>query len=180
MPLKLMNADTATEQFVRLLMAAEDELFSYTFALLPNAEDVREVMQEAAIAMWKNFEDYDASRPFFPWASRFAYYSVLTFRRRRRSLHQLFRQETLQALAHDYESRHIEFDERGEALSRCVGKLPEPARLLLDQRYHQGRTVQEIAARTRRKPNTLYKTFDRIHAWLLACVERALSAENRS
>ncbi len=169
----------STEEFVRLLMATEEDLFTYAYSLLRNAEDVREVLQEAAVTTWQHFHEFDTSRPFFPWASKFVYFAVLNFRKRKYSAQHLFSDPTLRALATDYETHHEEFDARSEALSQCVEKLPAPARTLLRHRYHQNHTVPEIARKTNRKINTLYKAFDRIRNWLLECLQRTLAAEAR-
>jgi len=174
------STSTSTEEFVRLLMATEEDLFTYAFSLLRNADDVREVLQEAAVTTWQHFDEFDRTRPFFPWASRFVYFAVLNFRKRKYSSQNLFSDPTLRALAADYETYHEEFDARSEALTRCVEKLPTPARTLLKHRYHQNETVQEIARRTNRKVNTLYKAFDRIRGWLLDCLQRTLNAEART
>ena len=175
------NFNTAkTETFVRLLMAHDHELFAYTFSLMPNADDAREVIQEAAVLMWQHFDEFDTSRPFFPWASRFAYFTVLSFRRKKQSAPRLLSEESVKALADEYYRRREEFDERAATLRICVEKLPPPARMLLKRRYEDGRTVTEIARRTRRNIHTLYKAFEKIRDWLLECLERRLRAEGEA
>jgi DNA-directed RNA polymerase specialized sigma24 family protein len=58
--------------FLRLFLESERDLYRYVCALLPRPQDARDVVQETALALWENFERYDAARPFLPWALRFA------------------------------------------------------------------------------------------------------------
>jgi RNA polymerase sigma-70 factor (ECF subfamily) len=173
--------DANAEQFVRLLIANEQALFNYAYSLLLNPEDTREVLQDSAVAMWQHLDEYDFSRPFFPWAARFAYFHVLNFRKRRRHQRLIFSDKTLEVLADDYAARQSELDDRSLALLQCIKKLPAPARTLIKSRYQRGWTVQEVAHRTGRSPHTLYKVLEKLQNTLLACVQRTLAeAEDRS
>ena len=58
--------------FLRLLLDSEREILRYVMAIVPRADDAREIFQETAVALWKQIEKYDPSLPFTPWACRFA------------------------------------------------------------------------------------------------------------
>src|SRR5258708_190471 len=96
-------AEASTELFVRLLLAHEQEMYFYAFSLLPNPDDAKDVVQEAAVAMWQQFNEFDSSRPFMPWASRFVYFSALTFMRHRRRAGLVLTEEALNAIADEAE-----------------------------------------------------------------------------
>ena len=59
-------------EFHRLFLEAERDLYRYVCAILPRPQDARDVVQETALALWENFEQFDGTRPFVPWALRFA------------------------------------------------------------------------------------------------------------
>jgi DNA-directed RNA polymerase specialized sigma24 family protein len=59
-------------QFLRLFLEAERDIHRYICAILPNPQDARDVLQETALALWEEFDQYDVTRPFVPWAVRFA------------------------------------------------------------------------------------------------------------
>ena len=59
-------------QFLRLFLAAERDIFRYLSAMLPHPQDARDVLQETALALREEFDGYDATRPFLPWAIGFA------------------------------------------------------------------------------------------------------------
>ena len=73
--------------------------------------------------------------------------------------------------------RDAAWDERREALSGCMEKLPAPDRELVHTRYQDGVAVQDMAAARGVEPNTLSKRLERIREALRECIERALRRE---
>jgi RNA polymerase sigma-70 factor (ECF subfamily) len=168
-------SDVRTGQFVRLLLANERKLFAYTYSLVGNVEDAREIVQDAAVTMWQQFGEYDPERPFFPWAASFAYYRVLRLRRQRATSRVDLTDEALEVVADEFARSEGELGQRGDALTKCVDRLPAPARKLLRHRYHDNQPIQEIAQRTGRSANAIYKALDRIRSCLMDCVERKIA-----
>ncbi len=168
-------SDAQTGHFVRLLLANERKLFAYTYSLVGNVEDAREIVQDAAVTMWQQFGEYDPERPFFPWAASFAYYRVLRLRRERATSKVDLTDEALEVVADEFARSEGDLGQRSDALAKCMERLPAPARKLLKHRYHENQPIPEIAQRTGRSPNALYKALDRIRAWLMDCVERKLA-----
>ncbi len=54
------------ELFINLVTANYEQLRRYVFTLLPNEEDVKDVLQEVCISISRKFGEYDRSRPFLP------------------------------------------------------------------------------------------------------------------
>ncbi len=75
-----------------------------------------------------------------------------------------------------------ELDQRGDemlaarmdALKRCVEKLPERSRRLVDLRYHENRGGQEVADTMRMALDAMYQAMRRVHLALRECVKRQL------
>ena len=40
--------------------------------MVPNRTDARDILQETAVALWRQFDSYDPQRPFVNWAMGFA------------------------------------------------------------------------------------------------------------
>jgi RNA polymerase sigma-70 factor (ECF subfamily) len=171
-------AEPSTEQFVRLFVTHEQELYSYAFSLMANREDAKDVTQEAAVTMWQQFSEYDPSRPFRPWALRYIYFTALKLRKRSRGNRYKISDEAVAALAEavaaDTDDSPTLTQRRLEALGECIDKLPAPARRLMSLRYRQGLSIQEIARRGGRNLNSLYKSFEKMRAALQQCVDAAL------
>ena len=51
-------------------------------SVVPDREDARDIGQDTLVALWKKRDLYDPSRPFVPWACRFAINEIRMLRRR--------------------------------------------------------------------------------------------------
>ena len=63
------------------------------------------------------------------------------------------------------------------ALRRCLEKLDQPSRDLLDQRYVAERTVREISAESERGYSALTMQLLRIRKSLAVCIRRQVQTE---
>ena len=62
----------AHEQFTRLLLESEPVMMRSILVIVPHQDDAREIMQETAVALWRQFDSYDPARPFINWAMGFS------------------------------------------------------------------------------------------------------------
>jgi len=170
---------TSTETFVRLFMDSQDAVYAYILSLVPQASDAQDVLQETAVALWSKKDEYNAEEPFVPWAIRFAYFQVLSFRasHRRQTSRVLFSDEVVSALADEHDRHRPVIESRREALAECMEKMAPAGRQLLRQRYEGEGTMKEIAARASMKVGTLYKRLERLRQQLLDCINRTLAAQ---
>ena len=74
----------AQQRFLSLFLRSEREIFRYVAALVPNVADAEDIVQQAALALWEKFDDYDPAKPFAPWACRFALNKAAMIERRQR------------------------------------------------------------------------------------------------
>ena len=68
-------------------------------------------------------------------------------------------------------------DAQSHWLERCVHKLDDADRQLVEQRYAGEQTLTELASETGRTPNALYKSLQRIRRALLECVDKGLKSD---
>jgi RNA polymerase sigma-70 factor, ECF subfamily len=167
-----------TELLVRLLSRHQEELFRYVFALLPNEEDARDVLQETSVALCRKFADYDPAKPFLAWAYRFAYLEVLKQRERNRRGARLLSQELIERLAREREAREPVLLARLQALESCLATLPPPDRELIRQRYQAVAGTDELVRLSGTSRRTLFRRLDRIRRALFDCVSGRLAAES--
>ena len=66
---------------------------------------------------------------------------------------------------------------RHEALAHCLRRLPASQRDMLNLRYAQNLSIQELAARQQRQPGAVYTTLSRIRKALEHCIRSALRQE---
>lgn len=164
------------EQFMRLFLQSEREILRYVMAIVPNVTDARDIVQETALALWKRIDKYDPSRPFIPWACRFALNEARMFLRtdgRRRRL----RDEVASLLEARRSEIATELDGRRGHLQDCLDRLPEEQRGLIRSYYFDDETVPAIAAKAGRTTEAIYKALQRIRTALEQCIERKSLAE---
>ena len=165
------------EEFVRLLMAHERQIFTYILTLLPHVADAEDVLQETSIVLWRKFPEYQPGTHFVSWAFRVAHNMVRNFRAKRCRCRVKFDEELLAAVAADVESMREELDLGRLALLDCIDELPPGDRDLLRRRYELGATIKSVALAVGRSVEGLYKSMRRIHDTLYDCVHRKLTSE---
>ena len=120
------------QEFLTVFLANEREIFRYVAALVPTVGDAQEIVQQTAVALLEKFDDYDRSRPFTPWACRFALNVTRQWMDRRRRWRTMLETGLAEELATRREQLQPEFGERLSHLNHCLGKLPPDHRELVD------------------------------------------------
>jgi RNA polymerase sigma-70 factor, ECF subfamily len=170
-----MNFPDRTSEFVALFAAHDRGIYKYVLTLLADPSDTQEVFQETSVTLWQRFDNYEPGSNFFAWACRVAYFEVLKFRQTHRRDRLRFGDDLLDTLAEERSAGEGVLRTRQAALPDCMKKLPPADRELIEVRYAGEETVQQIAQRTGRQPNTLYKALERIRRTLMKCIEETVA-----
>lgn len=166
----------AAEAFVRLVSRHDRQLATYVFALVGNSADADDVLQEAKVTLWKQFDKFEPGTNFLAWARKVVMNQVLNYRRgEKRRPTTPADQEFIEAVAEEIDRRAEELDLRSAALKNCLAKLPEIDRNIIVWRYQDECGVAEIAAKTRRSTEAVYQVLSRIRQKLGECVGRQIS-----
>lgn len=176
LPAEKMDHQNNHERFTRLLLEAEPLMLRSILVVVPNRADAREIMQETAVALWRQFASYDSKRPFVNWAMGFSRIET------RRFLARLKRRAQLSEQAMEVLERELEGDTSfAEAIERhldtCMQKLTEKQRGLIQGYYHENRDVDWLAQHGGRTVEAVYKAIQRIRRDLQECIERQLKKE---
>ncbi len=159
--------------FIELLLPNQRAIRNFLYSIHPQAQDLDDLMQETCLSLWNKFATFDSTREFLPWAMRMAYFEVLRFRKDRSRDRLVFSDEMVEQLAE--ESVQLPGgDDLREALNRCLGKLDEKARTVLEARYARGTSIQDLAEARHESPHRLYRILEKSRASLVACVQRQL------
>ncbi|MEM7474303.1 MAG: sigma-70 family RNA polymerase sigma factor [Planctomycetota bacterium] len=159
------------EEFLRLLLKSEREILRYVMAIVPRVADAQEIVQDTAVALWKHVDQYDPSRPFVPWACRFAANHAKEFLRKRGRWYGFLEEEVAALLLERREQLAPQLDQRMEPLRDCVRELPEHNRRLIEKYYFDQKTVEEISSEVNRSVDALYKSLQRVRGILMQCVD---------
>jgi RNA polymerase sigma-70 factor (ECF subfamily) len=176
---KIATPPMTHEQFMRLFLQAERELLRYVMALVSNFSDARDVVQETAVALWQAIGKYDPSRPFTPWACRFALNEARLHLRTESRRRRPWIQEDVVGLLTERRAEIAEqLDSRREHLRDCLSRLPDDQRQLVHGYYFDDETIDALASRLGRGSEAIYKSLQRIRQALQQCIERKLQTES--
>jgi len=163
----------AQQRFLSLFLRSEREIFRYVAVLIPNVADAEDIVQQSALALWEKFDAYDPSQPFTPWACRFALNKAKQWIERRQRWQALLEGGLAEELAQRREELRPEFEVRLKHLERCLNKLPEEQRGLIEGYYYRREGIEKLAEDSGRTVAATYKILQRIRQALQVCVENA-------
>jgi RNA polymerase sigma-70 factor, ECF subfamily len=91
----------------------------------------------------------------------------------------VFSERILEEVSLAYETVAESANERRAALARCLEKLGEEKRHVVEEYYLSAEPAQKIADRLSMSPNALRQLLFRIRKTLFNCVERTVQSEMR-
>ena len=165
------------DQFLRLYVEHEEALNAFVRTLVPTRDDAREVMQEAAVVLWRKFEQLEMPEDFRRWAFVVARFEALAFLRDRARERLVFDEDVLALLAEEVSDQADLYAAERNALESCLGKLQPAQRKLLDAAYAPGARIDQLAAQSGRSPMSFYKVLHRLRLSLMDCTQRMLARE---
>lgn len=165
------------EAIIVLLTQHQEALFRYIFSLVPWEADARDIMQETSVALFRKFDGYDRSRPFLPWAYRFAYLQVQKHREKTARSPLLFGEDVMDLLANERTHLEPELEERLRLLDGCLQKLSAQEKELVTSRYGQRDGAEAMMVRFAMSRRTLFRNLELLRQQLHDCVTRQLQQE---
>jgi len=140
------------EAFGELVRRYQDRLYNAIFRFLGNADDARDVVQEAFLSAFRGLKKFRGGSQFFTWLYRIAVNHALDWKRRGKTLRALSEAGT--ATRHnepadpsvlaspDWHLQRLEEDER---VQQALARLPNEYRLVLILRDVDELSYEEIA-----------------------------------
>jgi RNA polymerase sigma-70 factor (ECF subfamily) len=154
-------------------------MLAYVQAAIGDAAAAEDVVQEAFLVAFQKRGDYRPEQPFGAWLRGIARNLARRhLERKTRGPVLLLSDEAWSALdarAASLEEAHVSpgFEaERASLLRRCVQKLTERARALIEGRYGQGLSIPDLAARLRLAPASVPVVLHRARSVLSECMNR--------
>lgn len=171
------------DEFFQLYAPIQQRMFSYILTLVPQWADAEEILQETCVAMWRDFERFDADRidsDFFRWASAIAFHRVLDFRKKQARSKLMFSDQFIDAVAEAAARHGDQIDRRLSALRDCLKKVSPRDRDLIRLRYETPAAhgnVKAFAESLGCPADTLYKALARVRRQLIQCVRHSVNRE---
>ncbi|AQQ08976.1 RNA polymerase sigma factor SigV [Sedimentisphaera cyanobacteriorum] len=172
----MSNKSSKTKEFTNLLTAHYPRIYNFIFTLVPNKADADDIMQDTSVIMLQKFDSFRPDSDFVSWAAQIAKYECLKYYRKKRRK-SVFTTEVFELLAEEAQEQQNELDKKIEALKSCVSKQNAKDCRLIDMRYFEGMKLREIAEKTGRSIQSIFRSFSRIHFNLIKCVRNTLERE---
>jgi RNA polymerase sigma-70 factor (ECF subfamily) len=137
-----------------------------------------DLAQDVFLSALRHSEQFDASRPAWPWLLGIA----------RNRLREYWRESSREIVTDSVEAmvaeeemlepgKADEFEERRlTALRTCVEHLAPESRDLLNLAYGESLTGDDMAARLKRKVSAIRVALHRLRTWLRSCIETRMGA----
>ena len=162
---------------MRLLNAAHRQLLGYLVSLLGNRHDAEDVLQRTSVTLWRKFATFEKGTNFPAWASTVAFYEARNFQRMAARSRLQFGDALLEILSAERVGDMGQTDARHDALDRCMEKLDDAGRKLVEAAYLDGSDIGVLAEQLGRAKQTLYNKLNIIRRALAECVTRRIAAE---
>ena len=163
-------------EFVAQITRSQRQLHSFILSMVWNPAEADDVLQETNLVLWEKAAEFDAGRPFLPWAMRFAQFQALAWLKRHRRQQQrlVFDDDLARLLADEAAADEPVFEDRRLALASCLQKLPAEQRDLIARRYEPEGSVNAMATAGGTTPKAVSDRLRRIRHTLLQCIQRTL------
>ena len=156
-------------------------IVSFSASLLGNRTEGEDLAQEVFVAAYRKLDQFDASRAPGPWLCGIARGLARNLARKRRPL--LYLGDSgirwLEALYARTDARPGgAWQAQQAALEECLAGMKEADRHLIDLKYQEGRSYEEISSRLQITVANVGKRLYRVRRKLADCVLRRLGVEN--
>jgi len=167
------DSTESTEVYLRLLAQHDRWLATYVYSLVASAADAQDILQDVKVTMWKQFANFEPGSNFRAWARKVATNQILNYRRsEKRRPSSALDQEFIEAIAAEIDRRADTLEREMDLLKACLRRLPEAHRNIVLWRYYEDCGVEEIAEKSARSVEAVYRLLSRIRQALKECVSR--------
>ena len=161
--------DGKHEEYAWFVNTYSQQVLDFTSRMMPDAEDAREVAQDAFMKAFHSLTSFRFQSSFCTWVCRIAYHESLT-RLRRKQIHYVDMTDIPAAEIDEELSTGQE--ERIALMEEAIGDLPPDEQLLLHLYYYEDRPLREIAYIMDAEANALATRLHRIRKKLLKQIKQ--------
>ena len=157
------------EEYAWFVNTYSQRVLDFTSQMLPDAEDAREVAQDAFVKAFRSLSSFRFQSSFYTWICRIAYHESINHLKRKQ-IHYVDMTE-MPALEVDDELS-TGSEERIALMEEAIDDLPPDERMLLHLYYYEDHPLREIAYIMDAEPNTLSTRLHRIRKKLLQMIKQ--------
>ncbi|WNC73480.1 sigma-70 family RNA polymerase sigma factor [Thalassotalea psychrophila] len=153
--------------WMTLLKRYEKPIYNYTLRMVSNPDDALDLLQDIFMAVFKNLASFRGDSKFNSWLFRIAHYRCIEYYRRKKP-HQSLDDEPEQEadISDSCPENNIKQSQQSEALATAMKILPINQRTVIELKFFQHFTFDEIAGQLGISSNTvksrLYSALDKL------------------
>jgi RNA polymerase sigma-70 factor (ECF subfamily) len=161
-----------TRNFVELMTQYQGRLYGYILTLSGDPDAANDVLQEANIVLWKQWNQFEPGSNFKAWAFRIAHFQFMAYRQKKIRDKVLYSDDLLSMLACEAKEVDECYEQRAAALEKCLARMSPRSREAIQLRYADEQKVCDMAQKLSRNENAVYQILFRARKWLIDCVQR--------
>jgi RNA polymerase sigma-70 factor (ECF subfamily) len=166
------------EDALRLLLINRAKLLGYVRSIVHSADLAEDVFQNLSIVMLRKHEQIEDEASFTPWMFKTARFEALNARRKEARPEICLSDAAMDQLDEQWlKTPHATNSRLSDALEVCLQHLTPRARRLIQLRYTQDLSGEELAQKVDRKVNTVYVALSRIYQNLNRCIQKQMISQ---
>ena len=163
------------ERYAEIIKRYDGKLFAYLYKLVNSREEARDILQNVFIKAFRNLKNYDTKRKFSSWIYRIAHNEGVNYIKRK-SLKKFIPWESALASKDQLDMSTSKEDmekvwerkENKKEMDEALKKLPLKYRQVIELRYYQDKSYEEISQILKKSVNTVGTLISRAKKKLLA------------
>lgn len=164
------------EAILRHLFAARQRLSAVAWLIVRDAQAAEDIFQNVALKSVTRGASFEHEGALLSWATVSAKREAIDWLRKRKNETLGLEPDVLELLDHEWQTKASQPEgARMEALRECLADVPDKSRELLELRYFEGHSCQEVAERVGAGVEAVYQRLSRLHRQLKKCVDQRLS-----
>ncbi len=169
------------DRIVKQAFGCREALEAYAFVMLRDLSAAEDVVQECLIVVMEKYDEFEEGTSMMAWTRAIVRWKALQLINRRKkqaSLQERMLGDSVEAAFCEVDSDdHAEaVHERHRRLERCLNRVSDHARMLLDSVYGGGMSYQAAADSLGMKVEAVRKRIFRTKGQLRDCLQRSTGA----
>ncbi|CAM2006009.1 RNA polymerase sigma factor [Acanthopleuribacter pedis] len=143
------------ESWDRLIRRYESKIYNFALRMTGNREDALDLVQEVFLSVYRNLDRYGQQAKFSSWIFTIASHRATDFYRRKKAVDSLDEPELLDAGGGNSPYDQVLRRQSNQEVLRLLHQLTPEQRLVVELKYFQEQTFEEMSTHTGIPTNTL-------------------------
>ena len=162
---------------LRALMPERTKQIALAWSILRQSHLSEDAYQDMLARVFENDSIFEGPQHVRDWSWKVLRNRCYEFIRQQKYKAALLDESILELVDAELEQRDTaDMPARVDALHNCIEELSEKSRQIIRLRYFDGLAGTRVAEKLGRKPETVYKSLQRIYVTLAQCIERKMTA----